>query len=328
MNWVSRPLSWAYTGAIQLRNGLFNQGILKSQSFSQPVISIGNISVGGTGKTPVIQALLEWSLAEGLRPGVVSRGYGGNYKDVQEVSLKEEQAATVYGDEPVLIKKKFPTVPYFVCRERSRAVGEMLGQNELDIVLADDAFQHRALSRDLDVVLIDAEQEPDHYQLLPLGRLREPLSQLSRADFIVVTKWNLADVNRRRFIAQLIEENSGEKLRAVIHCDYEIINMDSFTAEDEVILFSGIGNPKAFEKLMSSNAKIISHKVYKDHYSYSQQDIENLLSLGKTLVTTEKDAVKLKSLDIDLSQIKVAQLGLKFDSNMKKLFGAIHEKLV
>ena len=111
MSWLGRPLSWAYGGAVKVRNGLFDFGVMPSSDFNVPVVSVGNITAGGTGKTPVIQYLIEKTLEKGLKPGVVSRGYGGNYSGVQEVDEKQIEAAKLYGDEPVLTKSKFPSVP-------------------------------------------------------------------------------------------------------------------------------------------------------------------------------------------------------------------------
>ena len=325
MNWLGRPLSWAYGGAIQLRNGLFDRGIMSSSSFEVPVVSVGNITTGGTGKTPVIQSLIQWALDNKLKPGVVSRGYGGNYSDVQEVDLKLNNATEMFGDEPVLTKSKFPNVPFYVCRERSRAVSEMLKNQDVNLVLADDAFQHRALSRDLDIVLIDATQSESQYKLLPEGRLREPLEQLSRAHFILITKWNLATDEQKEFLSNLVMNNTSSSLDSIIHCRYEISNWDELEALGSVQLATAIGNPKAFEMMLSQKLEIGSHKKFRDHHPYTKEDMEELLKKGLPLVTTEKDFVKIQATGVDTSSIYVAKLRLTFDSGMEKLFGAINQ---
>lgn len=325
MAWAGGALSVVYSGVVQLRNAMFDQGVMKPEEFEVPIVSVGNITAGGTGKTPLIQELIRWGNSNGIQTGVVSRGYGGTYSDVQEVLLDSVDAPRLFGDEPVLTKTQFPNVPFFVCRERARAVKSLLKSHSIQLVLADDAFQHRKLSRDLDIVILDALQDEAHYQLLPKGRLREPLSGLGRAHFIIVTRWNLASDSQQQRMSRIIDIYSSAQLKAVVHCDYEILNAQDFSHSEEVILFSGIGNPKAFEIMMNELTNVHSHVVFNDHHNYISQDIKNLLQQGKTLVTTEKDAIKLQRLKLDIGNIKIASLGLRFDSNMEKLFGAIHQ---
>ena len=325
MNWLGRPLSWAYGGAIQLRNNLFDRGIMSSSQFDVPVISVGNITTGGTGKTPVIQSLIHWALENNYKPGVVSRGYGGNYTDVQEVDVNLDSATELFGDEPVLTKAKFPSVPFYVCRERSRAVSEMLKTQDVNLVLADDAFQHRALSRDLDIVLIDATQNETQYKLLPEGRLREPLEELSRAHFVMITKWNLASDHQKEFLSNLVMNNTSSSLDSIIHCKYEISNWNELETLGSVQLATAIGNPKAFEMMLSQKLEVNAHKKFRDHHPYTKSDIDQLLQSGLPLITTEKDFVKIKATGVDTGSIYVAKLELTFDESMEKLFGAINK---
>ena len=325
MTILGRPLSWFYGGATKLRNHLYDSGIMTASNFEVPIVSIGNITTGGTGKTPVVQSLLQTALSKGLKPGVVSRGYGGEYTEVQEVDLSHDRAAQLYGDEPVLTKTKFPNVPFYVCRERARAVSAMLKRQTVNLIFADDAFQHRALARDLDVVLLDATQEESHYRLLPEGHLRESLAQLSRADFVIITKSNFATYERKRFLKEIIEKYASTKLKSVIYCEYEITNWDDLSGLNRAVAFSAIGNPLTFEKMLSEKINIISYKSFKDHYQYTREDLDDLIKSGEDLITTEKDFTKLRELSLPTDKVHVAKLGLSFDDNMEKLIEAVHK---
>ena len=156
----------------------------------RPVISVGNITLGGTGKTPIVSKLVSWLLEKGVHPAVVSRGYGGNYSGV--ACVDDPRAFKRFGDEPCLLKGWHPHVPIYLCPRRIQACRELLQRETVDVIVADDAFQHESLYRDIDFVVIDALEPLSNYQVVPAGRSREPLRALERADYVIINKSNLA----------------------------------------------------------------------------------------------------------------------------------------
>lgn len=328
-----------YQGLVQFRNKLFDIGLRKIEKFNVPVISVGNITVGGTGKSPVTMALLNWALAEGLRPGVISRGYGRKSSGIKEVNLDFDNAAQEFGDEPLMIKQKFPTVPFVVGANRAAAGRLLLERYKVDFLIADDAFQHRKLGRDLDIVLIDSTNPQHLMGVLPFGRLREPLSELCRSDFLVLTKTNLANPQDLQSLKLKISEAAPGK--PIVQCRYglkncylhsdPIINLNSsLNPDDGVFIFCGLAQPDSFKKLISEKFKVLGHKYYPDHHLYSDSDLNDLIkkaqSLGaKDIITTAKDVVKIKSLIGRKVNIWVADLGIEFSENIGDLYDAIRK---
>lgn len=306
IDWLS-PLSAIYGGATSVRNLMFDLQILPQQKLPVPIVSIGNITAGGTGKTPMVIHLAKYLANKGCRVGIVSRGYGRKQKGVAEVV---EPRGGDFGDEPSLMKQALPDVPVFVGESRVEACRALLDENQVSLLLADDAFQHRYLKRSMDIVLIDATQPIEQYKPLPSGRAREGLRGLSRATHLIFTKVNApgaAKVSQLKdFLKPYVHKNILETSTVA---EYKIQqprplienSQVSVKLNEPVVLVSAIGRPEAFESqcMEMFGITVKEHKIFRDHHTYSKEDV---LGLGsQTVFTTEKDRVKLLELDIDFS---------------------------
>ncbi|MGC2400345.1 MAG: tetraacyldisaccharide 4'-kinase [Acidobacteriaceae bacterium] len=279
------PLEMLYSGIVRARNAHFDRTSAQ-QRLLWPVVSIGNLSLGGAGKTPLVISLATLLQAGGFHPDVLSRGYGRSEQTVERVDRLG--AAERFGDEPLLIARS-TGLPVYVGASRFRAgrlaEAERQGQSR-GVHLLDDGFQHRRLARALDIVVVhrsDLEQ-----RLLPAGRLREPLSSLRRADVIVLRQEDAG-------LEPLLDVYAGAK------CRYWRIrrNLALPGLVSRSIAFCGIARPaEFFENLRALGAEMVEQVRFRDHHRYTAADIEHLAELGQSLrcdgfVTTDKDAVKL-----------------------------------
>lgn len=197
---------------------------------------------GGTGKTPVIAALIEWAIQSGYRPGVVSRGYGRQSYGVQAVHADDESAER-FGDEPTMLKKQFVNVPIYVGADRVQAAMQLVSEHPVNLIFADDAFQHRKLKRDIDIVLIDATAPTSDYHPLPWGMARESFESLRRAQFVILTKVNLASSDNLKFIENKLSAVNGDF--KTIRADYLVTSeLNDLSACCFVVC--GLGRPEAF----------------------------------------------------------------------------------
>lgn len=285
-----------YGAGVHARNRLYDGGILRAGRLAGPVVSIGNISAGGAGKTPFVILLGELLKERGVAFDVLSRGYG---RDTRGVRLVDPNgSAEEFGDEPLLIARRLEC-PVVVGESRYEAglVAEKTFGPQLHIL--DDGFQHRSLTRDLDIVLLTPEDLKD--DLLPAGRLREPLKSLKRADVIVVSED--FDVSALGVIGKPIWR---------IRRDVEISGVPA-----RPIVFCGIARPRKFvDQLLTKDVNPVAEKFYRDHYAYSDSDIDELLRLkmqsgADGFITTEKDAVNLGSRISRLTPLSVAQVTME-----------------
>lgn len=296
-----------YSGVMHLRNYLYKKNILKSFKLDCPVVSVGNISVGGTGKTAVVDHLLTQLQSEGIKVGVVSRGYKGKYKHTSEVNLKTAHASYKFGDEVCMIKWKHPDVPIYVGKKRYNAGAELLKKYpETQLILADDAFQHLSLSRDLNICLLDVTESSSNIKVLPFGRMREDFkSAIKRADVVLLTKANLATAKSfEDWQNTLSALNVNTPTYKVNFYNNKFINLQTKEQKSQLqgraVAFCGLAKPKVFIKALTDNPAInlIEALAYKDHMSYNKKHIKSLLRVKKELkadyfVTTAKDAIKL-----------------------------------
>ena len=272
------PLESIYGGVVRARNGLYDNGTLKAQRLAGPVISIGNLSVGGAGKTPFV-ILLAGLLAErGVQFDVLSRGYGrrrGGVRVVDPGGLPQE-----FGDEPLLIARQLGA-PVVIGEDRYAAGRLAEKQFGTRLHLLDDGFQHRSLARDFDIVLVTPDDPRD--RLLPVGRLREPLAALQRADAVVLSSG--AAAGDFPLAGKLV----WRVRRGIV----------PVKIPDRPVAFCGIARPKNFFlQLRTAGVDPAAHAVYRDHHAYGERDVRELLALRQSsgaggFVTTEKDAVNL-----------------------------------
>jgi tetraacyldisaccharide 4'-kinase len=297
------PLTGIYGAATALRNTLFDRGLLPSRRLEQPVISVGNLSVGGSGKTPFVIALGELLQARGIRFDVLTRGYRRKTRGV--LVVETDGSAADFGDEPLLIARRLG-VPVIVGESRYAAgrVAERKFQPQLHIL--DDGFQHRSLARDFDIVLMTERDFGD--RMLPSGRMREPLSSLRRADAIVLPR----DLSAQQMVAR----NFTRPGKLIWRMQREIVVPSSLVAP---IVFCGIARPQQFfAQVRAAGIAPAGEVEFRDHHGYHKGDIERLLAVRTKLgaggfLTTEKDAVNLGSLQADLNPFAVATLSLTLD---------------
>ncbi len=290
------PLTGFYSAATALRNTLFDRGVLQSRRLERPVISVGNLAVGGSGKTPFVIALGELLQARSIRFDVLSRGYGRKTRGV--LIVDPEGKAADFGDEPLLIARRLG-VPVIVGESRYEAgqVAERKFQSQLHIL--DDGFQHRSLARNFDIVLTTERDFDD--RLLPSGRLREPLSSLRRADAVVLPAGLAAD-----------HPALSQKPIWRIKRDQVLPNLPP--ALFSPILFCGIARPEQFfAQVRAAGVTPAAEIEFRDHHAYDGNDITQLLAMRSKLgaggfLTTEKDAVNLGVLQEKFKPLVVAAL--------------------
>ncbi|HEX9973988.1 MAG TPA: tetraacyldisaccharide 4'-kinase [bacterium] len=311
------PLSLIYGAIIRVRNKCYDKNVFRSLKINEcRVISVGNISVGGTGKTPVIKFLAEKLMAEGFKVAILSRGYKRKSKGSVVVSDGTRVLSDIHqsGDEPFLLAMNLPDVPIVVESDRYKGALLIAERFQPDVILLDDGFQHRRLFRDLDIVTVDASTGFGRGFLLPAGFLREPLSSLRRANIIWLTRVNQgidtdALISRIKEITQAPVISSNHQPVELIHANTHDRLPLSFLSRKKVLLFSGIANHFAFENTVKAlGSNIILHKKFPDHYHYHAQDLQTIAALAQDnniqlILTTEKDFVRLKDFITDNLQI-------------------------
>lgn len=282
-----RPLEWLYRRVVRSKRQAFVAGRGEIYRAPVPIIVVGNITVGGTGKTPLILWLIEHCRSRGLRVGVVSRGYGAQPPQLPW-RVRAEQSAAEAGDEPLLLVQR-SGVPLVIDPQRSRAVQALLEQEALDLILCDDGLQHYRLARDLELVLIDAARGLGNRRCLPAGPLREPVERLGDVDAVL---FNGASADSEEGYAFRLQPSALVNLRSGAR-----VALDHFPPGQAVHAVAGIGNPQRFfNTLEALNWRPIAH-AFADHASYSPQ----LLSFSPPLplLMTEKDAVKCRTFAAD-----------------------------
>ena len=310
------PLSWLYGAGVAARNLLFDIGLLPVASMSVPVISVGNISTGGTGKTPFVEFLAGQVLRRGKKAGIVSRGYGRETKGYQVVSNGSQRCAEsiTAGDEPALLADHLDGVPVVVDEDRVRGAKKIIETFGVDVVLLDDGFQHRSIGRDANIVLLSAQELNGSSHLLPAGYRREPWRNLRRATLIVITKCDDAGIfesARKRLPPFVSVPVAG--MRTKVTGAYRFGAKQSPDASmlggEAVLAFSGIGDPRGFERTLAGlNANVKGYRKFRDHHWFTREDLEQLeasrITTGAAmLVTTEKDAVRFDRLPDEARQM-------------------------
>ncbi len=295
------PFARLYGGIMSWRNHAYDEGRKKIYKAPIPIISVGNLSVGGTGKTPMAEYILAELKAKGQQVAYLSRGYGRKTKGYRLVNPQQDNVQTV-GDEALQVAMKFPEVAVVVCEDRAAGIVRLLAERSVEILVLDDAFQHRRVARNRDLVMIDAQRLPTQDAVLPEGRLREPLEGLNRADMLIVNR-----VANQKQIASLKKELAPfGKLMAF--CQPQMQGVQAFgeaAIQDlsmllgqKVVVFSGIGNHDYFvQQIRKLGAEVIAEKAYRDHHNYRDRDIRDLQGLcpeQAILLTTEKDYCRLK----------------------------------
>lgn len=321
-------LSQIYAAAVRLRNAAFETGIKPVTRLPVPVISVGNITAGGTGKTPFVACLAGKVAAAGVRPAIVSRGYGA--------------LAEGHNDEFRVLARLCPDVPHVQNPDRIAAGRTALSEHAAEALILDDGFQHRRLARDLDIVLIDALNPWGHGHLLPRGLLREPPSALRRADLIAITRADQSPPHRLRELRQQVAKASGmpaEEILEVAYPPHRLIDADGETrpldslAGQRVLAFCGIGNPAGFHATLDRAGILVPEKhrrVFGDHHHYSTDDLTMLADEARRIeaagiVTTLKDLVKLPATGIDGIPVHAVDIRADFLAGEEHLDSRLRE---
>ena len=292
-------LSFIYGFCVRIILLCYRGNIFRRFSLPKPVISIGNLALGGVGKTPFVEFLAEFLKGENLKPVILIRGY--------MATPRQSRAFDTESDEANVLKESLNDVPVLAGRDRIKIGKEAAQKYPVDVFLLDDGFQHWRLHRDLDIVLIDATNPFGNRQLIPRGILREPLDSLRRADVLVLTKTDLGEENLKSLHKQLSLINPLCPIVETIHRPVLLVEMGqqktvrdvSFLKGKSVFVLTGIGDPASFARsLRRLGAEIKKSFVFMDHHVYTRENIKAILEACDQkgcalLVTTQKDAVKL-----------------------------------
>lgn len=303
------PLSFLYRVITQLRRWLYRLGILSSWKSPVPVVVVGNISVGGTGKTPLVIALVDLLQSQGWKPGVVSRGYGGTNRQ-QPLIVQNNTSPSLCGDEPALVAQRTGQ-PVCVCVNRALAVQYLLSKANVNIIVCDDGLQHYALQRDIEIAVVDRDRQHGNQRLLPAGPLREPVSRLRSVDFIVESGDTLEEGSARSFSYRRVLEDA--------------VRLDGM-ARQKLQAFSGtrchalagIGFPQRFfDHLEALGIELVKHP-FPDHHAYTKVDLQVADELP--VLMTEKDAVKCRELASQPERCWVAELHAELPEKFNQTF--------
>lgn len=317
-------LSQIYGVAVNLKNEFYDRGILDQIQVPCKVISIGNLTAGGTGKTPFADLVLTRFRLQQQKAAVVSRGYKSAVQSPEQVHVNDPQAIRKYGDEPTWIADRHPGIPVFVGAVKSETLAYCYHQCQPQVVVVDDGFQHRALRRDLDIVLIDASAPDWHYQLLPTGRMREGFASLERAGLVILTKIESAGLERIESLRRDIQKYfPGPQIET-----RQVLSFPG-AQESRVFAFSGIAQPQNFKNALASHYREVSFKAFPDHHNYTRSDLEKIVQSAKghdLILTTEKDAVKLKGTALE-HLIKPVVLRVEFEKGESDFYAALDSVL-
>lgn len=331
--------SLVYSLAIRSILLTYKVGLFPRHKLDCAVISVGNITWGGTGKTPLVEMLARRLDREGERVAILSRGYK---KVVARKNKSHGQELTLeaMGDEPYLLKKNLPHIPVLVGRDRVATGKRAVREYSVKAVILDDGFQYWRLFRDLDIVTINTFSSFGNAHLLPRGILREPLSSLKRADIFMLTKVDLGERNLLNLRERLERINPQALIVESVH---QPVSLSEFKGEKVsweelkekgICLLSGIADPLTFQKTVSNlGAKIDLKFQFPDHYSYRQEDIKRIVDACrqqglKRIVTTEKDAVRLSGLEAQCLQfdihILILRIEIRITKNEREFFDRLH----
>lgn len=319
-------LSGLYRLGYETRRAAYGIGLKRQSRVNARVISIGNITAGGAGKTPATIYFARRFAEEGRNVVVLSRGYGRTTSAAEPLAVSDRSRILLSpqesGDEPFLIARKLPGVPVVVCGDRVKGAGFAVEKFDAEVIVLDDGFQHIALARDEDIVVIDCTAPFGYGRLLPGGLLREPLSAMKRATWFLLTR---ADESDSEHVTDVLNRiNPAAQILKSRHCPKRLIKLKEqtempcgFLSGKRVIALSSIGNPQAFEKTVERlGAHVVESLRFSDHYWYHPSDIERIEVVRKRVgaecvVTTEKDGVRLNILPQPLENALLLEIELE-----------------
>lgn len=316
------PFSWLFSLIVKIRSYNYQKGIFTSEILGCPVIVVGNLTVGGTGKTPVVEKIARELRERGRKVAILSRGYKSKKepawkKWIRFILHKNEPpprvvsngkrvllGAEIAGDEPFMLASNLPGVIVVVDKDRVKAGRYAIKTFGADVLVLDDGFQYRSLRGHINLLLVDKTNPFGNYHLLPRGILREPLSAMKRASYIFLTKADNA--THHDILKEIRAYNTQAKIVQCAHFPRNIVSIDrkeskhiDFLFQKKIMAFSGIASPDSFEGFLTKNgAEIVIKKRFADHHRFSKQELDNLIQVAQShhvdfVITTEKDAVRL-----------------------------------
>jgi tetraacyldisaccharide 4'-kinase len=306
MPWY-RHLLWLFAAlygiVVWIRNRFFDLGVFRSRQFDVPVICVGNLETGGTGKSPLVNYIVELLIKDGRNVAVLSRGYGRTSQGFRLVD--ESSSALEVGDEPLQLKRRLPKAAVAVCENRVFGIGKLLESDiKPDIIVMDDGFQHRWVKPSLSILVTSSHQPFWRNYLLPVGTLREAKTESKRADIIVVSSSRGKQEVNSGFERETFQ--SSTVLGELVQFSGEKKNTSQI---QDVVIFSGIANEQRFAESASQNHNVLEHLKFADHHNYTLEDLKPLGKLdsfgaaANAVITTEKDAVRLANSSI-LNELK------------------------
>ena len=307
-----------YAGAVRWRNRRYQSGAAVVHRMNVPVVSVGNLTLGGTGKTPMVEWLARWFRARGVRVAIVSRGYGAG--------------VDARNDEALELARKLPDVPHVQNPDRVAAARRLIVEFQSQVILLDDGFQHRRIGRDLDIVLLDALEPFGFGHVFPRGTLREPIDGLRRADVVALSRANMLDAGQREVIWQTVHRYAPQAICAeVVHAPRTLLAASGRQEPLEsirglaVAAFCGLGNPAGFRHTLETcGCRLAAFREFPDHHRYTLADVESLSTWAEgmdvsAVLCTEKDLVKLSVDQFGSRPLWALGVGLEFLAGQQAL---------
>jgi tetraacyldisaccharide 4'-kinase len=321
-----RLASFPYGLAVRLRNGMYERGWKETHRAAVPVVSVGNLTVGGTGKTPCVAYVADFYRRRDVRVTILSRGYGG---------------AGGRNDEALVLEEDLPDVPHLQGADRVGLAATAVEELECELLVLDDGFQHRRLARDLDVVLIDATNPWGHGHLLPRGLLREPSSSLRRAGVVVLTRCDqVSGAERGRLREAVTRLAPGVPVAETTHRPVDLGNGAQTGVPlgrlrgRPVAAFCGLGNPDAFRRTLGDlGADVVAFRTFPDHHPYARADVDDLRAWARrqatdcVVVTTQKDLVKLRLTDLGGRELWALRVRLHVEAGQDEFDRKLEEAI-
>ena len=325
--------SFFYNIIVNTRNFLYDKNIIPSVGSKAYIVSVGNITTGGVGKTPFTLEVAKYFLEKNKKVAIVSRGYGSKLSNAEPTLISDGSGAqfkaSVAGDEPVMMANNCKGAIVVTCKSRIKAEQFLMEKYSPDVIILDDAFQHRKIKRDLDILLVDAKNKFGNANVLPAGPLRENLKSIKRAHKIVIVNKGFDTEKALKFCDYA--KNTFKKdvylCKMVSDKIYELKSNQELPKGSKIMAFSAIGQPSGFYDFLKKDYKLIAVLEFEDHHIYDRQDVAKIIEYAQHdnveyIVTTEKDAVKLNDVieDIELP-IKFFALKLKSYMDIKEIIG-------
>ncbi|MCD7780576.1 MAG: tetraacyldisaccharide 4'-kinase [Candidatus Gastranaerophilales bacterium] len=328
-----RVIGVFYGIPVFIRNKLYDKKLLPAYNSKSFVVSVGNITTGGVGKTPLTLEIAKYYLSLNKKVAIISRGYGAKLSN-KKPNLISDRSGALYtadiaGDEPVWLADNAKGAYVVTCASRIKAEKFIKEKYNPDIIILDDAFQHRKMKRDLDIMAVDANNKFGNGYMLPAGPLREDLNNIKRADKVIVVNKDFDSKNALKYCDYLKKrfKKPTYLCKIVPDCTYNIITNEILPKDTRIMAFSAIGQPTGFYKFLKNDYKLTAVLEFDDHHIYERDDVSKIIHYAQEenithIVTTEKDAVKLKTVikDVELP-VKFYALKLKAYIDIKEVCG-------